>query len=267
MKCNNVESVIQEMARNQMVDAAIAEKALAHIGNCTECEARLDEQHSISNGLRALAGSYKDVEAPARVEAALLESFRRFTQPVENIPDKSTGSFEKSFHTYIIKYAAAAAILLILGIAVWQLERVFSKENKEQAVNPQPVEQPEQQQQERKEVPQEPQKKRASGIAKIQPTLRNKPQRAGIVSTVSRNRDSIAESFTGKSEIATEFIPLAAFENISEMDRGRLLRVQVPRSTLLSFGLPVNGARSNEPVMADVLIGDDGLARAIRFVR
>jgi hypothetical protein len=33
------------------------------------------------------------------------------------------------------------------------------------------------------------------------------------------------------------------------------------------FGLPVNAERAAEPVQADVLLGDDGLAQAIRFIR
>jgi len=36
---------------------------------------------------------------------------------------------------------------------------------------------------------------------------------------------------------------------------------------MASFGLPVNQERAESRVKADVLIGEDGLARAIRFVR
>ena len=47
----------------------------------------------------------------------------------------------------------------------------------------------------------------------------------------------------------------------------QVIRVQLPRSTLTSFGFPVNAERWNEPVKADVVMGHDGIARAIRFVR
>jgi hypothetical protein len=36
---------------------------------------------------------------------------------------------------------------------------------------------------------------------------------------------------------------------------------------LISFGLPVNAERAAEPVTADVVVGVDGVARAIRFVQ
>jgi hypothetical protein len=45
------------------------------------------------------------------------------------------------------------------------------------------------------------------------------------------------------------------------------MRVELPRSTLAGFGLPVNMERVNERVKADVLVGPDGQARAIRFVQ
>ena len=41
----------------------------------------------------------------------------------------------------------------------------------------------------------------------------------------------------------------------------------MPRSALVSFGLPMNIERANERIKADVLIGNDGVAHAIRFVR
>ena len=49
-------------------------------------------------------------------------------------------------------------------------------------------------------------------------------------------------------------------------DGGQLVRVELPRSALARFGLPMNMDRADERIKADVLVGADGLARAIRFV-
>jgi hypothetical protein len=46
-----------------------------------------------------------------------------------------------------------------------------------------------------------------------------------------------------------------------------MVRVELPRSAMVSFGLPVHMDRVNEKVKADVLLGVDGLAQAIRFVQ
>jgi hypothetical protein len=53
----------------------------------------------------------------------------------------------------------------------------------------------------------------------------------------------------------------------SFQDGGQLVRVELPRSALAKFGIPVNMDRYNEKVKADVLFGADGLAQAIRFVQ
>ena len=47
---------------------------------------------------------------------------------------------------------------------------------------------------------------------------------------------------------------------------GQIVRVELPRTTMANFGLPVNMERSDERIKADVLLGVDGLAHAIRFV-
>jgi hypothetical protein len=54
---------------------------------------------------------------------------------------------------------------------------------------------------------------------------------------------------------------------LGPLDRGYLVRVELPRTALRKFGLPMNEDRAAERVMADVLMGEDGLARAIRFVQ
>jgi len=65
-------------------------------------------------------------------------------------------------------------------------------------------------------------------------------------------------------EVVTEFYPL--MDAPPPFERGQLLRVMVPASTMRSVGLPINPERWSERVQADVLVGEEGMARAIRFV-
>ena len=65
-------------------------------------------------------------------------------------------------------------------------------------------------------------------------------------------------------ETVTQFFPL--LDVAPPFERGELLRVMVPASTMRRVGLPVNENRLADPVYADVLVGQEGLARAIRFV-
>ena len=65
-------------------------------------------------------------------------------------------------------------------------------------------------------------------------------------------------------EIVTEFYPL--MEDPPPFEHGELLRVSLPAAAMRSVGVPVSEDRLTETVQADVLVGQEGLARAIRFV-
>jgi len=60
------------------------------------------------------------------------------------------------------------------------------------------------------------------------------------------------------------FIPLLNAEQLDPTDEVDVVRMEVPRSTLLALGLPVGEDEGN--VQADVLLGGDGVARAVRFL-
>lgn len=70
------------------------------------------------------------------------------------------------------------------------------------------------------------------------------------------------------TEVTTAFLPLAY--SSAPITDGQLVRLAVPRAALGSFSLaPVDAVAlsESETVIADVLVGEDGLARAVRFVR
>ena len=69
------------------------------------------------------------------------------------------------------------------------------------------------------------------------------------------------------TEVATQFFPLTFIADSAVLETGQVVRVRIPRSALVSLGVPMNVYRAGELVKADVVIGDDGLARAIRFIQ
>ena len=66
-------------------------------------------------------------------------------------------------------------------------------------------------------------------------------------------------------EVVTDFFPLMNPEPAFE--RGQMLRVQLPAAAMQRVGLPVREEHLGDLVQADVLVGEEGLPRAIRFVR
>ncbi len=67
-------------------------------------------------------------------------------------------------------------------------------------------------------------------------------------------------------EVATAYIPLTYINEATGADSGQVMRIRVPRAMLASMGVPASIERTDGFVLADVVIGDDGLARAIRLV-
>jgi hypothetical protein len=67
-------------------------------------------------------------------------------------------------------------------------------------------------------------------------------------------------------EVVTAFLPLT-YRSVPMTD-GQLVRVELPRTALASFGLDqIESQDDTAIVQADVVVGEDGLARAVRFVR
>jgi hypothetical protein len=65
-----------------------------------------------------------------------------------------------------------------------------------------------------------------------------------------------------------DFYALSYAGDPNETDRGgRIVRVDVPRSTLFAMGIDVPLENETETVKADLLIGSDGVTRAIRVVK
>jgi hypothetical protein len=75
------------------------------------------------------------------------------------------------------------------------------------------------------------------------------------------------DNSVANEEVATDFMPIGYVNSLSLQDGGSVVRVELPRSTIVSMGFAVNMNRYGERVKADVLMGADGLARAIRFVQ
>ena len=69
-----------------------------------------------------------------------------------------------------------------------------------------------------------------------------------------------------ESADAGEFIPVGAWQAFEPMERGAIVRVRLPKSSLPGFGIAVSADRWNESLPADVVLGEDGSMRAIRLV-
>lgn len=67
------------------------------------------------------------------------------------------------------------------------------------------------------------------------------------------------------TEIATEFMPLT-YSAQRDDQHGQIVRMEMPRSVLATMGVPTTNA-TGDRVKADVMLGDDGVVLAIRFIQ
>lgn len=67
---------------------------------------------------------------------------------------------------------------------------------------------------------------------------------------------------------AEDFIPLPGAVGLDSAEEAEvnLVRLELPRSAMAALGFEVNEETALEPVSADVMIGPDGVARAVRFL-
>lgn len=199
------------------------------------------EEEILTSGLQLLAEEMALHDAPPEIEQKLREAFRARAVVVPMpVKRKYTGYW----------VAAGIAAVLLIAVSVIALR---SRTDPPKPVNAQQTEQPRIKEEEPRPVLETP---------KVEEVVAQKPRRR----TVRRPANSAIANHVNR-EIATDFMPLGYLNPATLQDGGQIIRVELPRSSLANFGLPVNMNRYHEKVKADVLLGADGLAHAIRFVQ
>ena len=252
MNCQKFESVVSELARGRMMAAEQRDEALTHTEACDDCAARLRDEQMLTRGLQSLAAQMEPLAAPAAVEAKLLEAFRS-RQVFVPIASKQSSS------RYWLA-AVAAMLLIAISVVVFRWTNRTGDEPRQAVRQEEPQPRPEVKDKSNDEFAQDIDKPVDNSLPQVQKPKRNRP--AGLRRPVTAQ---VANHVT--NEIATDFIPLSYMSAASLQDGGQIVRVQLPRSALANFGLPVNMDRYNERVKAGVLFGVDGRAHAIRFVQ
>ena len=70
---------------------------------------------------------------------------------------------------------------------------------------------------------------------------------------------------SGQQVLYTDFFPLSR-RALDHDEPAQVVRIRLPRREMRRFGLPVTEEFERSPIEADVVIGPDGIARAVRFV-
>ena len=278
MKRPEFEACLPDLAAERSHEDFLGAEALSHAKVCSRCAARLAEETALVAGLSAWAKSVRHETAPSVVEEGLLTRFRELERTKTGAPDRlqdirSPRPAGWKIPGYV---GLAASVLLLAGWALIQVTRETRVNEAQVQSAPKPMTRSEE--------------KGAAAPLTVMPEHSSEPVRKParrvktrppqVAKPVGEARVQYAARTSGRSEgrmhradtaasqpVETEFLPFMAAEPQFPSEQRQFVRVKLPRSALQIFGLPMNMERAREPVQADVLLGEDGRALAVRFVR
>ena len=287
MTCEEFERIVTDLACEFLIEAATRKRGLAHARACSRCAVRLQQERGLTSVLNEVANR-ETVQANPRLKTALMVALQqemkrsreqRGQGPQRVPPSPGSRSDLIPLPLSVVNskapvrrpawlMATAAALAAAALLVAWQ----FSRNPSNHSVKEQPA------------VPGQavimpgPSASDAAQPGNANPAPPRVPPPAAVSDRVIESprqvrrrlrsvfRPELANSQRLSSEEVTEFIPLTAITETTGIPSGTIMRVELPRASLLAMGLPMNAERGQEIVKADVVVGDDGLARAIRLV-
>jgi hypothetical protein len=232
MSCDTLREAIVELGRGQDVGRGTAAAVETHVAHCRTCAARLERERELSIGLRVLASQSATNAVSGDLERALLDAFRQ----------RQSRTVHQGVSAWIPRAVAAVALV---GVGLWLLQP--GGENPIVA-EPEPV----------RTV------QSAAPPPGAEATLRADPTASPVEATKRPNRPQRPRP--SGFVTAEGFVMLPAAANLPAFESGEIVRMELPVTALPAYGLEIAPETRRSAVEADLLVGQDGQARAIRLV-
>jgi hypothetical protein len=282
MNCSEFQDIVRELARDARSHPADGpvevdrERGLAHARVCARCDAMLIEAGSLSASLRALASSDARAEAPPRVEAAVLAAYRQRRLPApkplpEALPDRARWRVPAAVTGLAIAAGLAITISLYrpaghpthsqtaLGRAMVRATIASPAAGSANHNPDNPVQ----------HIVAQSGTARG-GIARVEsaqvPRAPSNRQRASMASATLPHSSEDADSLEDISATRGAFMPLP-YADSGPVEDATVIRMALPGTALSALGLPVTDGGADGRVVADFIVGEDGMPEAIRIVR
>ena len=279
MSCRECQEAILEGQKSlqERMEVESGEAVAAHLLVCFPCRLFAQRQRQLQEGLALLAAADASLEAPQQVEVRL--------KAMLEVPARSRPlSIDGRWRSPALAVGALAASLLLVS---WLGIRWFRPSPAPPAAPGAVARRTPPATLSREEGGPPALPDQADGPARPEPTpwlAADLPQRRPAarhqlattarstpplpVEDLSKGADGALDQVDeAEEEVVTDFFPLYAGQQLAPLERGRLIRTLVPRSLLGTLGLPVHPDWAIFPIKADVVVGEDGTARAVRFVR
>jgi len=250
MTCREFMSAAELLTPAQLLKVQADEQALSvHAKECGACGKWLESHQVVGNALQALRSSTEQREASPKVEQAVLAAFRAhdFAPQVVEIPQRNPRALWGMSRFFEVgAYAAAAAAIVVglfLGARLLQDKQAPKGETQAQTVStPQAI------------------------PAETTPTAANEVASSSSVTTAAVRASEAAAKKASRKVIETEsgasdrtgYTAMMLCDPLICSGDEQVIRMELP-ATATEGG-------AGQPVLADVVIGEDGLIRAMRIV-
>jgi len=243
MTCHSLRDAIVELARGRDSGPGTLAAVESHLEHCASCAALMTRERQLSRGLRALAAA-TTADAPSEaLGSRLLEAFAERRSAPQPAGLSVTARWIP---------AAAAVTLVAAAAALWWVRSEPATDNVRQ---PQAVV---------AGVP-KPEPEPAPGIA-LTPVTVGRPTNPDVISG-RRPRGARQRSVPAAPVVrAAGFVSIPGADGLPDFESGEIIRMEIPLTSLPTYGIEILPDAQGTPVEADVLVGQDGRARAIRLV-
>jgi hypothetical protein len=243
VSCHAFRLAVSDLARGS-VEPRLAQAMREHLFACRACRQLFEAERVLSQSLVALAQADEMFEPPPEVLREVLAAWER-------------RSLRRTARSGLP--AVAAAAFAIAAMAAWLIVRVQPGDLAPAGGAAPAVER------DTSTV------HRAADPARMvaEPHRAARPEAATHrtplrASSRDRERARASDAEPVARDLVT-FVPLWPEDDLSHGPL-RLMRVRLSRASLAGFGLPMDETGPDGTLQADVLVGEDGVARAIRLV-
>ena len=236
MDCATFEDIVHDLNRPGTSGTEQCESALAHAESCDSCAALLTQVEWLDFSLHELAEFAAGRQVPLRIEAAVLQEFRRAKEVAAR----------RQIRWRLAAVAAAAALFLALGLSLRHRGLHSPSQAPEIAV------------QSPHETPQ---------VGSVAPALPERLAEPAANRPVAHRRSAFREpNGVGDATEPATFVRLPYSDDSAALDGGAIVRVELPRAALASFGLPIADLGDTQRILADLVVSADGTPQAIRLI-
>lgn len=245
MNCAAARGAILDCARDVSIAEDVRVALAEHVRDCANCAAELEWQRDLTAALRDLSAEMKVCKPSSRLEDRINEAF---AARIAVAPVAQSGSRRTARWIYALASAA------VIALAVWSGTRPSRSNSGDGGAS-------------RAASPTTP-----PGISTTAVAPEKNPAPSVAEAKAAPQRPVPVRAGAGrraappKQVRSFEFIALPAAAGLPDLESGSVVRIAVPVAALPEYGLDIVQGESKTTVDADVLVGQDGLARAIRLV-